>query len=204
MNRQLGFNIIELMVAIAVLGILLGIGVPAMQSFIQNNRLTSQINQLSTTFALARSEAVKRNQQVVVCSSTSGTACTTGSTWDDGWMVYVDRDADEAYDAPAPGADGCVETATVDCLLSVQAPFSDTNTLTPGSHVTNLLVYVPDGSVRCNIDADPDLEACANANTFFTLCDFRGAAYAKGISISRTGRTASVSKQPNGSAFTCP
>lgn len=204
MNRQLGFNIIELMVAIAVLGILLGLGVPAMQSFIQNNRLTSQINGLSSSLALARSEAVKRNLQVVVCASTSGTACTTGSTWDRGWMAFVDRDGDEAYDAPAPGADGCVETATVDCLLSVQAAFTDTNTLTPASHVTNFLVYVPDGSVRCNTDADPDLEVCANANTFFTLCDFRGAAYAKGLAISGTGRTSSVSKQPNGSALTCP
>ena len=41
MNRQLGFTIIELMVAIAVLGVLMGIGVPGMQSFLQNSRLTS-------------------------------------------------------------------------------------------------------------------------------------------------------------------
>ncbi|MEE2984075.1 MAG: prepilin-type N-terminal cleavage/methylation domain-containing protein, partial [Pseudomonadota bacterium] len=60
MNRQLGFTIIELMVAIAVLGVLMGIRVPGMQSFLQNSRLTSQINLLSTSLAIARSEAIKK------------------------------------------------------------------------------------------------------------------------------------------------
>ena len=208
MNRQLGFNIFELMITVAVLGVLMGVGVPAMQTLMQNSRLTTQINLLSTTLALARSEAIKLNQRVLVCVSTTGTDCEaagSGTGWDDGWMVFVDRNNDSDVDLGAPGTDDCAVNSTTDCILATQAGYPGTNTLTPGAGAPDFLAYVGDGSVRCNTDANiTALETCNNANTFFTLCDFRGATYAKGLSISRTGRVASVDKQPNGSAFTCP
>ena len=62
-----------------------------------------------------------------------------------------------------------------------------------------------DGSVRCNTDSTlATLETCPNSTTYFTLCDFRGAAHAKAVGISNTGRISSLDKQPNGSALTCP
>ena len=208
MNRQLGFNIFELMITVAVLGVLMGVGVPAMQSLMQNSRLTTQINLLSTTLALARSEAIKVNQRVLVCLSTSGTDCEaagSGKGWDEGWMVFVDRNSDSDVDLGPPGTDDCAVNSTTDCILATQAGFLGTNTLTPATDAPDFLAYVGDGSLRCNTDANvATLETCNNANTFYTLCDFRGAGYAKGLSISRTGRVASVDKQPNGSAFSCP
>ncbi len=208
MNRQLGFTIIELMVAIAVLGVLMGIGVPGMQSFLQNSRLTSQINLLSTSLAIARSEAIKRNDRVLICVSTNGTACEatgSGTTWDEGWLVFVDRNNNSVVDLGPPGTDDCAVTATTDCIIASQAAYPGTNILTPGAGAPDFLAYVGDGSLRCNTDGDiTTLETCNNANTFFTLCDFRGAQYAKALAISRTGRVASLAKQPNGSALSCP
>lgn len=208
MNRQAGFNIIEMMIAVAVLGLLLGFGVPGLQTLILNNRLTSQINLLSTSLALARSEAIKLNERVLVCVSTNGTQCAapdSGTTWDDGWLVFVDRNGDSNVDVGAPGTDDCAVGSTTDCILAAQAAFSGTNVLTPGDGAPDLLAYVGDGSVRCNTDADiTTLENCVNAETFFTLCDFRGGGHAKALTISRTGRVAYSEKQPDGSDLTCP
>ena len=211
MKRQLGFTIFELMITVAVLGVLMGVGVPAMQSLMQNSRLTTQINLLSTSLALARSEAIKLNQRVLVCVSGSGTDCSDGSTmtWDSGWITFVDRSPlnapNGAVDLGPLGTDNCAVNSVTDCILSVQAGYPGTNTLTAGIDARDFLSYVGDGSVWCDTNADPtDLETCANANTFFTLCDFRGAAFAKGLAISRTGRVSTIDKQPNGGVFVCP
>jgi len=84
-----GLTLIELLVALAVLVILLTVAVPGMQNFVKNNRLTAAANSLSTSMALARSEAVRRGRAVTVCASASGAAC-DGTAWADGWIVFVD------------------------------------------------------------------------------------------------------------------
>ena len=61
-----GFTLLELMVAIAVLAILATVGVPSFQDLIQNNRVTTQTNELVTALNLARTEAVKRGRNVEV------------------------------------------------------------------------------------------------------------------------------------------
>lgn len=208
MNGQRGFNIIELMVTIAVLGVLLGVGIPGVESYIQNSRMTTQINSLSTSLSQARSEAIKLNQRVVACVSSDGAACDSagsGHGWNVGWLLFVDRNRDGNLDQGGSGVDDCAVGATTDCLLSVQRAFDGTNTLTPAASVRDVVVYIGDGSVRCNTDSTlATLETCPNASSYFTLCDFRGAAYAKALAISKTGRITSIDKQPNGSALTCP
>jgi len=208
MKRQSGFNIIELMVTVAVFGVLLGVGVPGIQSYIYNSRLTTQINSFSTTLSHARSEAIKLNERAVVCLSTDGETCdgyNSGQPWNVGWIIFVDRNKDNDIDEGSEGTDDCAQGSTTDCVLTVIAAFPGTNVLTPASSVKDIVAYVGDGSVRCNTDADiTTVESCPNSTSYFTLCDFRGAEYAKGVAVSSTGRVSSISKQPNGSAFTCP
>lgn len=211
MKNQYGFNILELMAAVAILGILLGYGVPGLQAFIQDNRLTSQINLLSTSLALARSEAIKLNQRVVVCVSSDGAQCeplASGTTWNAGWIVFVDRNGTGDVDVGAPGTDDCAADSTTDCILATQAAFSGTNVLTPEATVLDLITFTSDGAIQCNTDGDASVddtspEPCVNATNFFTLCDFRGDAHAKALFISRTGRVSILDKQPDGSALTC-
>jgi type IV fimbrial biogenesis protein FimT len=78
-----GFTLMELMVTLAVMGGVLSIAAPSLQSMMSNNRLTTQANSLVGALNIARSESVKRNQSVVVQKENAGT------TWADGWFVWV-------------------------------------------------------------------------------------------------------------------
>ena len=76
---------IELLVTLTVAGILFAIGVPAFNSFLQNDRDLGQINSLVSSFNYARSEAVKRASQngITVCPSPDGATC-GGTAWSGG------------------------------------------------------------------------------------------------------------------------
>lgn len=89
-HKSSGITLIELLVAIAVLAILLGIGVPSFNNVIQNSRSTALANEIVTALNLARSEAVRRAQDVKVCASTDQTTC--NGAWDgtSGWIVTLD------------------------------------------------------------------------------------------------------------------
>lgn len=88
-RRQRGFNILELMLGITVLGILLGIGVPSLTQMIRSNRLAQQTNDTVTALNFARSEALKRGFRVSVCPGTA-TACSGGTDWNAGILVFTD------------------------------------------------------------------------------------------------------------------
>ncbi|WP_198246464.1 GspH/FimT family pseudopilin [methane-oxidizing endosymbiont of Gigantopelta aegis] len=89
-SRGAGFTLIELLMVMAIMSIILSIGVPSFQSMITNNRLTTQANSMVGALNIARSEAVKRNQLLVVGK--------TGTDWKDGWQVFVDANSNQTFD----------------------------------------------------------------------------------------------------------
>lgn len=82
MKQQSGFTIIELMITLAILGIILAIAVPAISDFTIKQRVSSQANEMMLSLALARSEALKLNRDVRIIPRTA-----TASGWSDGWCV---------------------------------------------------------------------------------------------------------------------
>lgn len=93
---QRGFNLLELMAAVAVLGVLLAIGVPSFTEMIRNNRTIAQANDVTAALIYARSEATKRGMPVAICAAdTARTGCAgaTASSWANGWLIFVDNGA---------------------------------------------------------------------------------------------------------------
>jgi type IV fimbrial biogenesis protein FimT len=88
-----GFTLVELMITLAIAGILVGVGIPSFNSTISSSRLTSYANELVTALNLARSEAVKRGVQVTVSRKGS-----TSAQWESGWNVFVDFNGNEVLD----------------------------------------------------------------------------------------------------------
>ena len=129
--RSSGFTLVELMVTVAVLAILSAIAIPSFTSLINSNRLVTQANELVAAVEGARSEAIRYNQRVYVCSSSDGSSCSGASTWN-GWLVFLDANRDAA-----PQATEILQQGTV------KAPLQLTSALGNGS-----FHFRPDGLAR--------------------------------------------------------
>lgn len=91
MSSSKGFTLIELMITIAVAAILLTVALPSFQDSIRRNRILTQASDIVSTLALARSEAVKRNQTVSVVVAD---AANSNGTWAGGWCITEGAPAD--------------------------------------------------------------------------------------------------------------
>ena len=91
--RRTGFTLIEMMIAVAVIAILIRIVAPTLRDVVLNARMAAQASTLMVDLATARSEAVHRSTRVAICTSSTGVAC-TNTSWDQGWLLFVDKDLD--------------------------------------------------------------------------------------------------------------
>lgn len=84
--RRAGFTLVELMVALAIAGILAGLAAPSFTQMIANQRAKGVATDLYVALAKARSEALKRNASVTLAPTTAG-------QWDAGWRIPDPDDA---------------------------------------------------------------------------------------------------------------
>jgi type IV fimbrial biogenesis protein FimT len=103
-----GFTLVELVIALAIGGILLGAAAPTFGRLLAERRLQDEARRLSDAILFARSEALKRNGPVVICASIPADPCGTARRWHEGWLVFADADADAApgIGEPTLGHDG--------------------------------------------------------------------------------------------------
>ena len=173
-HRQSGMTLIELMVAVAILGILLAIGIPSMRGMSETEAVRGHMNTFFSTLRYARSEAIRNRAQVVICpsnnSESASPSCATGTLaanpWNIGWIVFVNRDGDEDY----------LFDATKDTLVRVQGPINTSGGIVKNSG-TNKLVYRSTGILLSG-----------GSSSFFFDAVSRNANQKKRVCISLQGR----------------
>ncbi len=100
-RAQAGFTLLELMVVLAIAGVLMAVAIPAMGNFIRNSRITGAANDVMAGFHFARSEAIKRRVPVTLCTSANSQAANptcAASPLLTGWVAFVDTNQNGQVD----------------------------------------------------------------------------------------------------------
>ena len=89
-RRLGGFTLIELMIVLAIMGILLMMVGPNMRDVVLNGRMGSQANEVAGMFLFARAESARLGRSVRV--SPLPASPTAGNVWGEGWEVEAQFD----------------------------------------------------------------------------------------------------------------
>jgi len=172
-----GFTLLEVLSALAISMITLGVGVPMVGGFIDTNKVAGQVNALRGALALTRSEAIRRNQPVVICKSSDSQNCSTQSAWEKGWIIFVDSNRNRQRE---PDED----------VIGVHGQLSNGHTLAyRGTGSFNYVTYFPNGAT--------------NTNGTFTLCAPSSPEWSKALILIRSGRVRLSTTKSDGSPLDC-
>ena len=106
-----GFTLMEMLVVVAIGGILAAVAAPSLVSVIESNRRTLISNQLMEDLVFARRQAIALSSSVALCGrdSTQPSTCIAKdpypTDWSNGWYTYIGNSAGLT---PASAAAGLV------------------------------------------------------------------------------------------------
>ncbi len=178
-SANIGFTLIELLVALAITAILFGIGLPGISSILATNRLTTHINLLSAAMAYTRSVAVLHNQAAIICKSSNGQDCDVKAKWENGWIIYFDKDGDRT-----------LNTEKGDEVLRVQSALTATTLRYKAFGPRGYIAYQADGFTE--------------TNGTFTLCIKNRPKIKKALILSKSGRLRVSQTGYAGKPLKCP
>jgi len=100
--RQAGFTLVEVLVAMAIMGILMAVAMPEVASFLQTNKMKAATSEVYSGVQLARAEAVRRNLPVVfgltdTVVALNAVAAPAYSTTGTNWVVGFQDPSINAY-----------------------------------------------------------------------------------------------------------
>ena len=92
--RQQGFSLIELLMGLAITAIVLHLVSPAFETLVESNQRQQAAEALSSSIRTARSEAIVRNQAVVIHG--------INGDWSQGWRIILDISGKGEMDSDNP------------------------------------------------------------------------------------------------------
>lgn len=158
--RMRGFTLTELLIALAIAGILAMAGAPATGNLLARTRDRGIESALSNGLRHARAAAVMHNARVVVCPSRDAHHCHPDDDWQHGWIIARDADHDGQPDGNA-------------ALLATQPP------MPPGTRVVT-------SNGRRQVTFHPNGGA-GGSNVSFTICHAR-ARTGRMVVVANSGR----------------
>jgi type IV fimbrial biogenesis protein FimT len=173
--RLRAFSLYETLVTLTVVGTVSAIAIPSFQQLVASQRMSGAINTLVTALHLARSEAIKRGERAVLCPSSDGRACRNNTVWEDGFLLYIDRNGNREFDADETAVRmfGAVEG------LRIRSAQRD--------HVT----YQPNGMA-------------SGSTITITFCSKHGLGAPRAVIVANSGRPRTSTRDASGGVISCP
>lgn len=167
-----GFTLIELIVTLAVIGVLTAITAPSFRDMIYRSRQTSADNEFIRAIYAARSEAVKRGVSVNLSAidALDGGTLNDSNEWGKGWKLWEDKDGDNTLDSGE-------EIMTFSSMPSGVTMESNSDTV--------LFKFSPTGRVTLY---DNTLTTVTTNSEFLRICDGRTGEKGMKIQFSTVGQ----------------
>lgn len=123
MNRKnsFGVTLVELMIGIAILGVMASLAAPSFQKMIERNRIKQAAESLLSDMQLARTQAIKRSQNIIVNRGTGNNGA---------WCYGFNSAACDCTETDTAAADYC------SLKRITGASFSRTNLISQSANTT--------------------------------------------------------------------
>lgn len=158
-----GVTLVELIVGVSVLAVLLGLAIPSFSTLHSNWRRDSAIRDFMGDLQLARSTALRTSREVVMCVSLNHNTCANDGDWRQSWIVFSDRNGNNARDNGEP-------------IVVQRGPMAGLQRMSTDNSV-GLVAFRSNGLLK------------RGSNTFEVWADGANPQEPMGILINRTGRT---------------
>lgn len=166
-----GFTITELLIGIAIVGILTAVAAPSLSQLMVQSRVDNEISEIHRLILLARNSAINSGRSVTICPL-SGTSC--GTNWQNELSVFINNDNtlvnNKIYDS------------TNEELIKIKSKITDGDTLQFNQTV---IIFAPTGRLS------------TGGNSKFSYCPKSDADLSRGIEISLSGRVYASSDTNN-------
>lgn len=167
MDSKYGFTLVELMITLFIAAIVLVYAVPSFNTFLLDNRLTTQTNNIVGALSITRSEAILKNMTATLCASSDQATCNT-TNWEAGWIIFNDQNANRVVDGSdtiAKSYSGTPSTITIRTI---------------GFDNAGYIQYKGTGFI---LDSNND----GDADGTFKVCDSRGSKSAMAVNVNDAG-----------------
>ena len=173
LRKSFGFTLIELLVTVVIIGILAALAAPSFNKMLARNRLKGAAEGVFNDLQLARTESIKRNQNVLVTFSANGS-----TTWSYGLRVGSACDPTVAITGVNPcQIDGVLKVARSTDFngVSLAAAFAGGAPLQTGFEPRQGLALPGSGNGTVTLQLNPDqLNVIVNIMGRVRICTTTG------------------------------
>jgi type IV fimbrial biogenesis protein FimT len=175
-----GFSLHDLLITTTILSLVATIAT-GMGALVQRNMMTAEVNTFMGHLNLARSEAIKRRSEAVLCPSRDGRTCSAAAGdytwWHEGYMVFADQDGNGLHGVDEP-------------VLAMHVHASAYLTI-KSSRFRRRVIYRPSGTA-------------GGTNATFVFCEHSKSVPTRYVVVSNAGRPRVTSTPTSPTTLPCP